>query len=270
MGTMPSADQSLSGQAVGADDDDGYKVSRPRTEATIILAKTSTRTFPEAVLLGNQMGSDFYLTGRYVNVEDLAIGIQQPDLELLILAFLTQHTTISSQVFNKPISVFSSAVATFYAPSDKCRTGGMRTERIRATPSWRKGEGRYDCVFVKDPSSPTPPNTLHDLGVAHVRAFFSSTYRDVLYMFALIHSFKFVYKEPDEDTGMWIVKCPRDPCARLVSLDAIYRAAHLVPVYDGRGPVQKTQTAERSLDQYRFFYVNKFIDHHAFEIGHEH
>jgi hypothetical protein len=265
---MPSADQSLSSQAVGADDDnDGDEVSGPRNQATITLAKTSTRTFPEAMF---SLGSDFYLTDRYVNVEELAIGIQQPDLERIILDFVTQQLPISSRVLSKPFSVFSSAVATFYAPSDKCGTGGMRTERIRATPSWRKGEGRYDCVFVKEPSSPTPPNTLRDLDVARVRAFFSTTYRDVLYTFALIHSFEFVYEEPDQDTGMWIVKRPRVPCARLVSLDAIYRAAHLIPVYCGKGPVQKTQTAEHSLDQYRFFYVNKFIDHHAFEIGNEH
>lgn len=267
MDAMPSAVQSLSSRTVGTDDDDGDEVFGPRKEATITLAKTSARTFPEAMF---SLGSDFYLTGQYVNVEELAIGIQQPDMERLIRDLVTQQLTISSRVFCKPISVFSSAVATFYAPSDKCGTGGMRTERIRATPSWRKGEGRYDCVLVKDPSRPTSPNTLRDFSVARVRAFFSSTYRDVRYAFALIHSFEFAYEEPDQDTGMWIVKCPRDPCARLVPLDAIYRAAHLIPVYYGNGRVQKTQTAERSLDQYRFFYVNKFIDHHAFEIGHEH
>jgi hypothetical protein len=200
----------------------------------------------------------------------LANDLKQPDLEFLIRDFLTQCIGSGSSVFNEPISVFPSAVATFYAPSDKCGTGGMRAERIRAMPSWRqKGQSRYDCIFVRDPSSPTTSNTLRDLGVARVRAFLGFTYHGVLYSLALIHDLKFVGEKPDEDTGMWIVRRARHPRARIVSLDAIYRAAHLIPVYHGEGVVPKTRTPERSLDQYQFFYVNKFIDHHAFEIAHE-
>ena len=100
-----------------------------------------------------------------------------------------------------------------------------------------------------------------------IHTFFSFTYRNVLYQLALIHDFEFVGKEPDEDTGMWIVRRLRHPRARIVSLDAIYRAAHLIPVYYGEGAVPRTLTAEHSLDHYHFFYVNKFIDHHAFEIA---
>lgn len=146
----------------------------------------------------------------------------------------------------------------------------MRTERIHARPSWRKTEGRYDCVFIKNHSTPTLPNTLRDFDVARARAFFSFTYCHKPYTFALIHYFDFVGEEPDEDTGMWTVERAHRPRARVVSLDSIYRAAHLIPVYHGSGTVQATQTAELSLDQYRFFYVNKFIDHHAFEIAYEH
>lgn len=46
------------------------------------------------------------------------------------------------------ISVFHSAIATFYAPSDESGIHGMRRERIRSTPSWRKGPPRRDCAFV--------------------------------------------------------------------------------------------------------------------------
>ncbi|KIL54090.1 hypothetical protein M378DRAFT_93157, partial [Amanita muscaria Koide BX008] len=128
----------------------------------------------------------------------------------------------------------------------------------------------YDCVFIKiNPSSPNTPNTLRYLHVARVRAFFSFTYRDILYPCALIHDLEFVDNEPDEDTGMWIIRRPSCPRVRVVSLDTIYRATHLVPVYCGEAAVPKTQTADRSLDEYRFFYVNKFIDHHAFDIAHD-
>jgi len=46
------------------------------------------------------------------------------------------------------ISVFHSAAATFYSPSDPSGNYGMRHERICATPSWRGREARYDCAFV--------------------------------------------------------------------------------------------------------------------------
>ncbi|KAG2742414.1 hypothetical protein P692DRAFT_20749541 [Suillus brevipes Sb2] len=46
------------------------------------------------------------------------------------------------------VSVFSSVAASFYAPSDLSGTGGMQREHIQATPSWRGGPGRNDCVFV--------------------------------------------------------------------------------------------------------------------------
>lgn len=211
----------------------------------------------------------FYPTG-HVNVEVLANDLQQPNLELLICVALAEHLDFESRGFNEPICVYPSAVATFYAPSDRCGTGGMRTERIRAVPSWRKGQGRYDCVFIKDSSSPTIPNTVRDFNIARVRSFFSSTYCGVLYSFALVHDFTFIGKKSDNETGMWIVRRPRSPRARVVLLNSIYRAAHLIPVYHAaRVPVQKTQTPERCLDDYEFFYVNKFIDHHAFEIAHE-
>jgi hypothetical protein len=184
--------------------------------------------------------------------------------------FLAVQINYRFRVFKEPICVYTSAIATFYAPSDRCGTGGMRTERIRATPSWWKAHGRYDCVFIKNPStSHTIPNTLRDFDVARVRAFFSSTYQNMPYSFALIHDFTFVGEGPDEDTGMWIVKRAHCPPARVVPLNAIYRAAHLIPVYHGEGTVKRTQIAERSLDEYRFFYINKFIDHHAFEIVHD-
>ena len=47
------------------------------------------------------------------------------------------------------INVFHSATSTYYAPSDLSGIGGMHREIIRATPSWKKGPGRYDCVYVE-------------------------------------------------------------------------------------------------------------------------
>jgi hypothetical protein len=42
-----------------------------------------------------------------------------------------------------------SAVAMFYAPSDQSGTGGMIRQQIRATPIWRQGPARYNCLFLQ-------------------------------------------------------------------------------------------------------------------------
>jgi hypothetical protein len=67
------------------------------------------------------------------------------------------------------ISVFYSASATFRAPSDPSGPRGMQCEYIRATPSWRKGHSRYDCVFVN--AQPELPG-MRGLQVARVFLFF--------------------------------------------------------------------------------------------------
>jgi hypothetical protein len=103
---------------------------------------------------------------------------------------------------NLNISIFPSAVSTFYTPSDICGIGRMRCECIRVVPSWRRGPSRYDYVFINtDPSS----EGMHGLSVAWVRLFFSFKFCSLNYPCALVHWFVYVGDEPDEDTGMWVV-----------------------------------------------------------------
>jgi hypothetical protein len=103
---------------------------------------------------------------------------------------------------NLNISIFPSAVSTFYAPSDIYGIGGMCCECIRAVPSWQRGLSRYDCVFINtDPSS----EGMCSLSVARVRLFFSFKFHSSNYPCALVHWFVCVGDEPDEDTGMWVV-----------------------------------------------------------------
>lgn len=46
------------------------------------------------------------------------------------------------------MSVFWSAVAAFFAPSDLSGIHGMKQEHICATPSWQKSGPWYDCAYV--------------------------------------------------------------------------------------------------------------------------
>lgn len=53
---------------------------------------------------------------------------------------------------NGLISVFHSAVVTFYAPSDLSGVGGMHSEWICSASNWRKKHPRHDTVLMeKDP-----------------------------------------------------------------------------------------------------------------------
>lgn len=216
-----------------------------------------------------------YTTERNVNVLELADDINQPNLVPLIDRFLHQQLHPNSPndtstppallFFNETLSTYTSAVATFHAPSDICGTGGMCCERIRAVSSWRRGPGRYDCVFVS--SDPDKPGML-GLEVARVRQFFSFTYRGKFYPCALVHWFSCVGDEPDEDTGMWVVERDLEsdgaPSADVVHLDTLVRATHLIAVY-GETWVPRGISPEQSLDIFESYYVNKYIDHHCFE-----
>ena len=112
---------------------------------------------------------------------------------------------------------------------------------------------------------------MRGLDVGRVRLFFSFNHRGTKYPCALIHWYSRVGDAPDEDTGMWIVKPdvnPDDglPTMAVIHLDTIVCAAHLLGVY-GEDYLPKDLSLEYSLDAFHEYYVNKFIDHHAFEIA---
>jgi hypothetical protein len=210
----------------------------------------------------------------------LAAELNQPDFIQLIQHFLhdqlctesashmsyDNHPPLLPQ-FHGKISVYTSAISTFRAPSDLSGIGGMRHERIRATPTWKNGAARYDCVFVNtDPAA----NGFLGLDVARVRLFFSIEFCGITYPCALVQWMSRLSDEADENTGMWIVEPDVDasgsPLVAVIHLDSILRAAHLIGVC-GDKCLPKGLAFHQSLDTFPAFYVNKFIDHHAFEIA---
>ena len=142
----------------------------------------------------------------------------------------------------------------------------MHCERIRAVKSWRKGPRRYDTIFVNtDPSA----EGMHGLDVARVRLFFSFSHNGVKYPCALVHWFSCMGDSPDDNTGMWVVKPDildgNIKFASIIHLDTVVRAAHLLPVFR-QDFVSRTLSLSDTLDEFTSFYVNKYVDHHAFEI----
>jgi hypothetical protein len=201
-------------------------------------------------------------------LQELAAKINEADLPTLTKAFLSEQLGIDGMPagflpYTIDVKVFHSAIAIFFAPSDPSGVCSMWRERIWATPSWWEGEPRYDTVFVvKDNERPG----MCELNVAHIWTFFSFVYNDVVFPCAFVEWFTTV--SMDSITGMWVVH-PDYICNRchkaVIHLDAILRAAHLIPIY-GRNPLPIQINSVVSLDTFKAYYINKYIDYHAHKI----
>ena len=179
------------------------------------------------------------------------------------------HVSIDAcPAFSGKFSVFHCASATFRAPSDPSGPRSMRREYIRATSSWRNGCARNDCVFLN-----AQPELLgmRGLSVACVFLFFSFFYGSTRYLCALVQWFSTTGDKPDEETGLWVVEpdITQDgrPQLAIIHVESIFRAAHLIPAYRTSEFVRRTLTMHDTLDEFKVFYANKFVDHHAFEIA---
>ncbi|KAG2047655.1 hypothetical protein BDR06DRAFT_985095 [Suillus hirtellus] len=173
----------------------------------------------------------------------------------------------TAQVFLGNLTIFNSAAALFHAPSDLSGMEGMRHEHIWATPSWRIGEPRHDCIFVNmgvDFNSP-----MNGLAVARVLCFFSFNYWISYYPCAIVHWYSYVHEEHDPDTGMYVVMPATTgddiPDISIIHINCIFCAAHLIPVY-GPDFIPKI-SPHNSYDMFDSYYVNRYADHHAFEIA---
>lgn len=167
------------------------------------------------------------------------------------------------------ISVFHSATAVFCAPSGMSGTGGLYRETIRCTPRWQTGPivaPRRDCVILNT-GSDVPG--MRGLEVARVHLFFSFEVGSDLFSCALVHHFCKSFDDPDPDNGMWVVEPDLDSngyrVMSIVHVDSIVRAAHFLPVFKGDAAIPREVNFSHTLSIFTAFYVNKYIDYHAFE-----
>lgn len=215
---------------------------------------------------------------------ELGAQLGVPDLEFLIQRFIQDQlqrndydssssddfldeadVSISERMKVHPIKV---ARSYFYAPSDPSGKHGLRREYIRADRNWRHSQTRLDCVFLStDPDIPG----MRGMEVARVHMFLAFSHMRKSYSAAVVHRFR-REEQIDPITGMWIVEkgYNEDGAADfdVVSSECIVRAAHLLPVLD-KNPVPNDLVFWQSLDRYERFFVNKYVDHHAFELLHE-
>ncbi|KAG2155337.1 uncharacterized protein EDB93DRAFT_1130242 [Suillus bovinus] len=131
----------------------------------------------------------------------------------------------------------------------------MCTEHIRSCPSWRSGHSHNDCVFVSTDSS-LPGIQGLEWGE--------------VYPCVVVHWFDKIGNAADEDMGMWVV-CPGEGANNIaeytiIHIDTVYCAAHLIPVY-GTEFLPPELKFYHSYDAFHTYYMNKYADHHVFEIA---
>jgi len=106
--------------------------------------------------------------------------------------------------------------------------------------------------------------------VARVYLFFRFSHEGVDYPCALVRCYS-TSDEPDATTGLWVVEpesTRRGMChMSVIHLDSIVHGAHLLPRFPSDAPAYREINYMNVLDVYMSFYVNKYIDHHAFEIA---
>ncbi|KAJ6548422.1 hypothetical protein B0H19DRAFT_1211517 [Mycena capillaripes] len=240
------------------EDDDGGDVAGPQSLTSVELARTHQRDYPR-------------------RLQALAAHIKQPEFPQLFRRYLYELDNPDSNLsptdiplehcphFGGRIYVYHSAVARFYAPSDLCGAGGMYRERIRSNPNWHGSYARRDTVFVETDAE--QPGML-GLSIGRVYLFFSFTRNGVDHSCALIQWLSPHGNIPDPDTGLWVVKPERYTNGQkhlaIIDLKCIARAAHLLPVY-GPQLLPEDFHFSYSLDVFRAFFVNRYVDHHAFE-----
>jgi len=111
---------------------------------------------------------------------------------------------------------------------------------------------------------------MKSLLVARVYLFFKFSFNAIEYPCALVHWYS-TSDEPDRSTGLWIVEPETNSQGSrnmsVIHVDSILRGAHLLPRFPSDRPVYREINYTNTLDVYSSFYVNKFVDHHAFEIA---
>jgi hypothetical protein len=143
----------------------------------------------------------------------------------------------------------------------------MYRECICSVSSWQRGPACCDCVFVEhDPELPG----FQGLYAARIWLFFKIKHCSITYPCALLMWFSAVGDNPCPDTGMWIVEPDFDTYGQqimlVVHLDTILRGAHLMGRADKHSIPHQLKHTD-SLDAFKSFYVNKYIDYHAHEIA---
>ncbi|KAF8811058.1 hypothetical protein BYT27DRAFT_7278824 [Phlegmacium glaucopus] len=224
----------------------------------VVLARTPVRSYPSAL-------------------DALARHISCPSLPELTRRFLFDQLNNNKDVtsdniplhlcpeITSSISVFHSAVASYFSPGDESGIRGICREWIRSCPMWRKKGPRRDTAFViEDEDKPG----MKGMSIVRIHLFFSFYHAGHYYPCVLVEWFNTYGRSCDPVTGMWRVRPDIRNGKRfctVIHLDSLLRGAHLLPTF-GTAFLPINFDYKDSLDAFSGYYVNHFVDHHAHEI----
>lgn len=262
-------------QEMGEDSDDEDAEALDSLAPSVVKLARRTRKYVHLMLQNRTYSTT--CPGLRIRISEIASNFNDTELHPLFRRYLYGEKNPNDRCspddlplercpsVDPRISVVSSATAIFFAPSDPSGATGHKKERLRATTSWRNRTSRYDTVLVKTCVAPGP----HGLSVARLRLLFSFKYEGVIYPVALVEWFSYVGDSPDEDTGMWVVeretRADGLPLVDFICVNTILRSCHLLPLY-GNKTLSRDITHDDSLDVFKTYYLNKYADHHSFEI----
>src|ERR1700678_1822709 len=89
------------------------------------------------------------------------------------------------------------------------------------------------------------------------------SHNGIEYPCALVHWFLRVGDLPDIHTGMWDGD---KNLILIIHLNTIVQPCHLIPVFSCQR-VSRALSFTDMLNKFTHFYVNKYVDHHAFEVA---
>ncbi|KAI9570938.1 hypothetical protein HD554DRAFT_2203708 [Boletus coccyginus] len=133
-------------------------------------------------------------------------------------------------IYRGHMDVFHSALVTFFASSDP------------TTPSWQHGAAHYDTVLIN----------------VDVLCLFSFPFLGNTFPCTLVHWYKRIGSQPDNSTGLWMLS--------VIHLNSIFRVVHLLSIFNNSTPIHPVVNLHNSLNAFKGYYMNKFADHHSFEI----
>ncbi|KAI6039615.1 hypothetical protein EDC04DRAFT_2867920 [Pisolithus marmoratus] len=209
------------------------------------------------------------------NMRDLAIKLNIPQFCNILWCFLQsqlQHDNHNPEdvpldecpFYDGSVCTYNSVSLMFYAPSDMSGLHGMCCKHIHCFPTWRNEGHHYDCIFV---ITNAHMKGMLGLDVACVLCFFSFKHLGTEYPCAIICWFDCIGDGPN-NTGMWVVCTHSAQDIAIIHIDTIYCAAQLIPVYASQCSIDPASIKpNESYDKFQFYYVNKFADHHVFEIA---
>ncbi|KAG2055893.1 hypothetical protein BDR06DRAFT_981633 [Suillus hirtellus] len=270
---LPGCLQVHKPQNQSVEGDAGEVLDEPTAESHIELGVTPC----ESVHMSFNPSSQYLEC--ILNIKTLGLQLDLPHFPGMIQEFLHDQlhsmnpnpphfNSMTAPIFLGKVTLFNSAAATFYALSDLSGTGGMRHEYIRSTPSWQGGPARHDCIFINMDADADYP--MGRLSVVQVLCLFSFQYWTSYFPCAVVCWYSHILKSHDPDMGMYIVTPETTdngtPDISIVHIDCVFCTAYLIPVYSTNF-IAYTTSPHDSYNTFDSFYVNKYVDHHAFEIA---